>query len=224
MGERLKLAKGMLNDIVDEILAIEANRQEQLTDEEISQMLDDNGLTDSIDKMLLLSTDDFTIDEATPTEISKASLSYHLGTDKGKQQIKKIFSVRYNYLKGLTNTEIQMYKDSRINPNMLSVLQDKIEDDCGIKTLTVEELYSDDWIEKIVSLTSLVIDIKDESETMALLAFWMSGLRYVEIADKMQMSIDDVVEQIEWLRGNFLQASNLYCAICVHGLTFIMKH
>lgn len=207
LGERLKLAKGMLNDIVDEILAIEANRQEQLTDEEISQMLDDNGLTDSIDKMLLLSTDDFTIDEATPTEISKASLSYHLGTDKGKQQIKKIFSVRYNYLKGLTNTEIQMYKDSRINPNMLSVLQDKIEDDCGIKTLTVEELYSDDWIGKIVSLTSLVIDIKDESETMTLLAFWMSGLRYVEIADKMQMSIDDVVEQIEWLRGNFLQAS-----------------
>lgn len=207
LGERLKLAKGMLNDIVDEILAVEANRQEQLADEEISQMLDDKGLTESIDNMLMLSTDDFTIDEATPTEISEDSLSYHLGTDDGKQQIKKIFSVRYNYLKGLTNTEIQMYKDSRINPSKLSAIQEKVEDDCGIKTLTAEKLNSDDWIEKIVSVTSLVIEINDEAEIMTMLSFWMSGLRYVEIADKMQKPIDKVVEQIEWLRGDFLQAS-----------------
>lgn len=207
IGENLKFAKGMLNDIVDEILAVEASRHEQLTDGEISQMLDDKGLTESIDNMLMLSTDDFTIDEATPSEISEASLSYHLGTDAGKQHIKKIFSVRYNYLKGLTNTEIQMYKDSRINPNKLSVLQEKVEDDCGIKTLTVEEFNSDDWIEEIVSVTSLIIEINDEAEIMTMLSFWMSGLRYVEIADKMQKPIDKVVEQIEWLRGDFLQAS-----------------
>lgn len=207
LGERLKLAKGMLNDIVDEILAVETSRNEHLTDVEIIQMLDAKGLTESIDNMLMLSTDNFTIDEANPTEISKASLSYHLGTDVGKQQIKKIFSVRYNYLKGLTNAEILMYKDSRINPNKQSVLREKVEDDYGIKTLTVEVLNSDDWIEKIVSLTSLVIEMKDEAETMTLLAFWMSGLRYVEIADKMNMPIDDVVGRIEWLRGDFLQAS-----------------
>ena len=207
LGEKLKLAKGMLNDIVDEILAVEANRHEHLTDEEISQMLDDKGLTESIDNMLMLSTDDFTIDEVTPTEISKASLSYHLGTDAGKRHIKKIFSVRYNYLKGLTNTEIQIYKDTRINPNKLSVLQEKVEDDCGIKTLTPEKLNSDDWIEKIVSVTSLAIEINDEAEIMTMLSFWMSGLRYVEIADKMQKPIDKVVEQIEWLRGDFLRAS-----------------
>ncbi len=81
------------------------------------------------------------------------------------------------------------------------------EDLESIKTLTVEVLNSDDWIEKIVSLTSLVIEMKDEAETMTLLAFWMSGLRYVEIADKMNMPIDDVVGRIEWLRGDFLQAS-----------------
>ena len=207
LGERLKLAKGMLNDIIDEILAVEANRHEQLTDEEISQMLDNKGLTESIDKMLMLSTDDFTIDEATPTEMSEASLSYHLGTDDGKRQIKRIFSVRYSYLKGLANKDIQMYKDSHISLDKLSVLQEKIVDDCGIKALTIDEINTDDWIERIVSLTSLVIDIKDEPETMTLLTFWISGMRYVAIADKMKKSIDDVVQQIEWLRGNFLQAS-----------------
>ena len=36
---------------------------------------------------------------------------------------------------------------------------------------------------------------------------WLEGLRYVEIADKMRLPIDDVVDLVEWLRRDFLLTS-----------------
>lgn len=40
-----------------------------------------------------------------------------------------------------------------------------------------------------------------------LLTYWISGLRYIDIANKMNLPIDDVVEKIEWIRRDFLLAS-----------------
>lgn len=206
-GENLKDAKGMLNDIAFEILKAERKSHRQLTDEEVNSLLSENGLTESIDKMLMLSADDFTTKDDVPEDVSKASLSYHLGNDKHRKQIARIFSVRNNYLHGVSNDNIRIYKDTQISPSLQAALQTAITDDCGLSTLTIEDLSSYDWIEKVVSLTSLLVQIEDKIRVEALLSYWMVGLRYVEIADKMSLSIDDVVEQIEWLRCDFLLAS-----------------
>lgn len=207
-GENLKEAKGMLNDIAFEILKAERILHRQLTDEEINSMLSKNGLKESIDKMLMLSDDNFTTNEdLSEEEVSKSSLSYHLGDDNHRKQIGRIFSVRNNYLHGLANDNIQMYKDTQIAPVVQTTLQEVISDDCGLSTLSTEDLSSNDWIEKIVSLTSLLIQIDDPSKVNTLLSYWMDGLRYVDIAIKMSLPIDDVVEQIEWLRRDFLLAS-----------------
>lgn len=65
-------------------------------------------------------------------------------------------------------------------------------------------------------LTSLLIQIADKAKVKILLSHWMKGLRYVEIADKMSLSIDDVVESIEWLRRDFLLASkSILRYICI---------
>lgn len=206
-GENLKNAKGMLNDIAFEILKAERSLHRQLTDDEINNLLSKNGLTESIDKMLMLSNDDFTTSEEIPEEVSRSSLSYHLGNDNHRMQIGRIFSVRNNYLHGLSNDNIQMYKDTQISPSVQDTLQTSITDDYGLSTLTAEDLSSGEWIKKIVSLTSLLMQIDDKARVEALLSYWMAGLRYVEIAGKMSLPIDDVVEQIEWLRRDFLLAS-----------------
>lgn len=206
-GENLKEAKGMLNDIAFEILKAERILHRQLTDEEINNMLSESGLVESIDKMLMLSTDDFTTDEDVPLDVSSSSLSYHLGNDKHKKQITRIFSVRNSYLHGLSNDNIQMYKDTHISPVKQTTLQDVISDDCGLSTLSTEDLSSDEWIEKIISLTSLLMQIDDKKKVKTLMSCWMEGLRYVEIADKMRLPIDDVVELVEWLRRDFLLSS-----------------
>lgn len=206
-GENLKEAKGMLNDIAFEILKAERILHRQLTDEEINNMLSESGLVESIDKMLMLSTDDFTTDEDVPLDVSSSSLSYHLGNDKHKKQITRIFSVRNSYLHGLSNENIQMYKDTHISPVEQTTLQDVISDDCGLSTLSTEDLSSDEWIEKIISLTSLLMQIDDKKKVKTLISCWMEGLRYVEIADKMRLPIDDVVDFVEWLRRDFLLTS-----------------
>lgn len=206
-GEKLKYAKGMLNDIAFEILKAERSQHRQLTDDEVNNLLSKNGLTESIDKMLMLSVDEFTTNDVVPEEVSKSSLSYHLGNDKHRKQIGRIFSVRSNYLHGVSNDNIQIYKDTLIAPIVQNNLQTAITDDCGLSTLTIEMLSSDVWIEKAVSLTSLLVQIDNKTRVEDLLSYWMDGLRYVEIADKMSLSIDDVVEQIEWLRHDFLLAS-----------------
>lgn len=206
-GKNLKDAKGMLNDIAFEILKAERKLHRQLTDDEVNNILSENGLTESIDKMLMLSADDFTTGDEITEDVSKSSLSYHLGNDGHKKQIGRIFSVRNNYLHGLSNDNIQMYKDTQISPSEQTNLQAAITDDCGLSTLVTEALSSDEWVDKIVSLTSLLIPIDEKAKVKTLLSYWMNGLRYVEIADKMNISIDDVVEQIEWLRRDFLLAS-----------------
>lgn len=206
-GENLKYAKGMLNDIAFEILKVERSLKRQLTDEEVNDILSESGLVESIDKMLMLSTDDFTTNEDVPLDVSSSSLSYHLGNDKHKKQITRIFSVRNSYLHGLSNDYIQMYKDTHISPVEQTTLQDVISDDCGLSTLSTEDLSSDEWIEKIISLTSLLMQIDDKNKVKTLMSCWMEGLRYVEIADKMRLPIDDVVELVEWLRRDFLLTS-----------------
>lgn len=206
-GENLKEAKGMLNDIAFEILKAERILHRQLTDEEINNMLSENGLMESIDKMLMLSTDDFTNKEDVPEEVSKSSLSYHLGNDNHRKQIGRIFSVRNNYLHGVSKDNIQMYKDTQIAPVEQTTLNDVISDDCGVSTLSTEDLSSDEWIEKIISLTSLLMQIDDKKKVKTLMSYWMEGLRYVYIADKMRLPIDDVVELVEWLRRDFLLTS-----------------
>ena len=206
-GENLKEAKGMLNDIAFDILKAERILHRQLTDEEINNMLSESGLVESIDKMLMLSTDDFTTDEDVPLDVSSSSLSYHLGDDKHKKQITRIFSVRNSYLHGLSNDDIQMYKDTHISPVEQTTLQGVISDDCGLSTLSTEDLSSDEWIEKIISLTSLLMLIDDKKKVKTLMSCWMEGLRYVEIADKMRLPIDDVVDLVEWLRRDFLLTS-----------------
>lgn len=206
-GENLKYAKGMLNDIAFEILKVERKLQRQLTDDEVNYMLSESGLVESIDKMLMLSTDDFTTDEDVSLDVSSSSLSYHLGNDKHKKQITRIFSVRNSYLHGLSNDNIQMYKDTLISPIVQTTLQDVISDDCGLSTLSTEDLSSDEWIEKIISLTSRLMQIDDKKKIKTLMSCWMEGLRYVEIADKMRLPIDDVVDLVEWLRRDFLLTS-----------------
>ena len=206
-GENLKNAKGMLNDIAFEILKAERILQRQLTDDDVNNLLTKNGLTESIDKMLMLSADDFTTNEDVPAEVSKSSLSYHLGNDNHRKQIARIFSVRNDYLHEMSNDNIQMYKDTQIPPSVQTNLQTAITDDCGLPALTTEMLSSDEWIGKVVSLTSLLIPIDDKAKARTLLSYWITGLRYVEIAGKMSLPIDDVVEQIEWLRRDFLLAS-----------------
>lgn len=215
-GENLKEAKGMLNDIAFEILKAERILHRQLTDEEINNMLSENGLMESIDKMLMLSTDDFTTKEDVPEEVSKSSLSYHLGNDNHRKQIGRIFSVRNNYLHGVSKDNIQMYKDTQIVPTIQTNLNTAITDDCGLSSMCTEDLSSDEWIEIAVSLTSLLIEIDDKTRVEALLSSWMTGLRYVEIADKMNLPVDDVVEQTEWLRRDFLLASkSILRYICI---------
>lgn len=215
-GENLKEAKGMLNDIAFEILKAERILHRQLTDEEINNMLSENGLMESIDKMLMLSTDDFTTKQDVPEEVSKSSLSYHLGNDNHRKQIGRIFSVRNNYLHGVSKDNIQMYKDTQIVPTIQTNLNTAITDDCGLSSMCTEDLSSDEWIEIAVSLTSLLIEIDDKTRVEALLSSWMTGLCYVEIADKMNLPIDDVVEQTEWLRRDFLLASkSILRYICI---------
>lgn len=215
-GEKLKQAKGMLNDIANEIAETERTHNRKLTDDEINIFIETYKLKESIDKMLMLSDDNFTTNEDLSEEVSKSSLSYHLGDDNHRKQIGRIFSVRNNYLHGLANDNIQMYKDTQIAPVVQTTLQDVISDDCGLSTLSTEDLSSNDWIEKIVSLTSLLIQIDDPSKVNTLLLYWMDGLRYVDIANKMSLPIDDVVEQIEWLRRDFLLASkSILRYICI---------
>ena len=51
------------------------------------------------------------------------------------------------------------------------------------------------------------MQIDDKKKVKTSMSCWMEGLRYVEMADKMSIPIDDVVELVEWLRRDFLLAS-----------------
>lgn len=206
-GEGLTPAKGILNDIVQAIVDAEYEFGMHLSDEDLNEILESKELNKSIDEMIMLNSDNLDLDNISSDDIASGTLTYHLGDDDTKREVKRMFTVRYNYLKDLPQKVYGIYKEAHINPNKTTELDKLINSDFGLDTIDINGLGSEDWMHLIIHLVFGTKGIADEGETFEILYRWIHGSRYIEIAAALHLSIENVVKVILWLQEDFLQSS-----------------
>lgn len=116
-GEGLTPAKGILNDVVQAIVDAEYEFGMHLSDEDINEILEGKEFNKSIDEMIMLNSDNLDLDNTTSDDIASGTLTYHLGDNDTKREVKRMFSVRYDYLHRLSKNELDIYREAHINPD-----------------------------------------------------------------------------------------------------------
>ncbi len=207
LGDGLKPAKGMLNEIVEYISHLENDYGRDLTDTEINQLLEEWNLTESIDRSVFLSDDNFTFEHIDVDNIYSASLSYHLVSEDKKYSLKRLFTTRYNHLRQMDNDDLIAYKETGFNVTTLSVLKDCIHNGNDFVNVSSTDLCSNEWLKILLELTSKIIKIENEDKIVDLIRLWVSGHRYIDISRILSVSIDDIAKQIDWLTKDFLRVS-----------------
>lgn len=207
LGDGLKPAKGMLNEIVEYISNYENTLRRKLTEEEINQLLEKLNLTESIDRSIFLSEDEFSFENIDVNDIYTTSLSYHLASQDKKDNLKRLFTIRYNHLRQMGNDDLVAYKETGFNSETLSILKDSMHNGDDFSNVTETEFCNSEWLKKLIEHTGKVIQIDNYDKIINIILLWQSGQRYIDIANILSVNIDEIAEKIEWLTKDFLRAS-----------------
>ena len=146
LGDGLKPAKGMLNEIVEYISNYENTLRRKLTEEEINQLLEKLNLTESIDRSIFLSEDEFSFENIDVNDIYTTSLSYHLASQDKKDNLKRLFTIRYNHLRQMGNDDLVAYKETGFNSETLSILKDSMHNGDDFSNVTETEFCNSEWL------------------------------------------------------------------------------
>lgn len=211
-GENLPLAKGILNEIICEIIVKETKTGIEITDDEINQAIEkwnlNNSLDNNLDEMIMLSSDGSLMDDTSSDSLATASLTYHLGDDKQKREVKRIFSARFKYLSNMDNNEYAIYKETHLNKQKIDELQKVVKSDYNLPGIDIVGLVSHEWLANITNLVFAILDSTyKKDKVLNVLQFWLEGKLYVDMSKSLKMDIEDVISLILWLQRDFLQMS-----------------
>ena len=187
------------------------------TDEEINAFLELERVAEQIDTLINLNEKDSKLIEINLDDVLEDSLAYYLGNDETKKGVKKIFTIRYNHLRNsLSNDEYNRYLHVGLPLADYNELKHLFED----KTAKDFELLSPvdaDWIhliiETVYELKSVKYDLMRISKSKPLfgvhnnlslaekiLASWIEGKQYVEIATECECSVEQAALYVDFIQ------------------------
>lgn len=206
-GDGLQSARGQMSGLLEDIAKAECEKGNQLTDDEMTELLEATGYAESLDKMIMLSTDDFSLQNADAESLASSSLTYHLTSHQGQVNLRRVFNSRFKNLQGLSSDIFETYKQTGISPKEIEELSLRINDNLGWDSIEVEDLCESNFIDTMLQLTGFG-ETKENSQQYAhVLQKWMNGFTYKEIANEVGLSVDDTVDTIELLTRDFLMQS-----------------
>ena len=215
-GEDLQPAKGQMSDLLDQIDESQRKKRDILSDEEIQDLLDSTEYSDSLDKMIMLSSDSFSVNNTNVDDISSSSLTYHLADERGRNNLKRVFNTRYSALRSLSKEDLDTYKKTGISPTEIIALYSIVKDNMGWNNFSHSDLCSEKFITSMFKLTRYADDESKESIYVHILHLWMHGLQYKDIAYEIGLSVDEVVNHIEDLTRDFLMKSKAIIRYVCH--------
>lgn len=211
-GDEVEQAKGSLYYVVEQLLAKGLH-----TDEEINAFLESEGVADAIDTFINLNKENVELENINLDDVVQESLAYHLGDEKVRNGVKKIFNIRYNYIKNtLPNDEYSKFLSSGLPVSdyneLKGILADKTAADFDLWTA-----LDGDWIhwmmQTIYSLGSVKREVARVSKskplyevhqkpdmTEMILAEWLLGSQYVEIARKVGCTTEQAALYVDFIQ------------------------
>lgn len=206
-GEGLQPAKGQMSGLLEDIAKAEREKGNNLTDDEMKVLLEATGYAESLDKMIMLSTDDFSLQNADAEALASSSLTYHLTSHQGRSNLRRVFNSRFKNLQGLSSDLFDTYKQTGVSPKEIEGLSLQIHDNLGWDSIEVENLCESEFIGSMLQLTGFGETEEKSRQYAVVLRKWMRGFTYKEIAIEAGLSVDKTVDCIEQLTSDFLMQS-----------------
>lgn len=210
--EEVERAKGSLYYIVRKILT-----KHLTTDEEINAFLESEGVAESIDTLINLNKEDTDLDDINLDVVLDDSLAYYLGDDETRHVVKRVFGIRYSYLRNTLGHE-EYSKYLRIGLPLADYNELKcILDDKTAKDFVISSPLDRDWIhfmiETIYNLSSIKRTVSSVSKTKPLfpihqdlnlveriVAEWLAGKQYVEIANTVGCTTEQAALYVDFIQ------------------------
>jgi superfamily II DNA/RNA helicase len=187
-------ANGSLYYIVQKIID-----KHLMTDEDINVFLESEGVAESIDTLINLNQENVELEDINLDDVLEDSLAHYLGDEETKKVVKRIFNIRYSHLRHtLSCQEYGKYLQTGLSladyKDFLKVLEGKTKDDFDINTPTdgnwihfiMETIYGMSSVKRQVAQLSKTKPLfpvhHDVSLTERIVALWIAGKQYVEIA------------------------------------------
>ena len=188
-----------------------------VTDEEINVFLESEGVAESIDTMINLNKDDTELDDINLDDVLEDSLAHYLGDEETKQSVKRIFAIRYAYLRNvLSNDEYGIYLHIGLPLADYNVLKQlfavKTADDFDIHSpldaewihLILETVYAFESVKHDLTNISkskpLFVIHNDHPLAERILACWIAGKQYVEIAAECGCSVEQAALYVDFIQ------------------------
>lgn len=205
-------ANGALYYIVQQI-----RNKGLIADEEINAFLESEGVAEQIDMLINLNKEDTELIDIDLNDVLEDSLAYYLGDEETKKEVKKIFTIRYEYLRNtLPNDEYDKYLHVGMPLTDYNVLKRLFSDktveyfeihspiDVGWIHLIIETIYALESVKRdltYVSKSKPLFEIhKDLTLAERILVCWICGKQYVEIAAECSCSVEQVVLYIDFIQ------------------------
>lgn len=208
-GEEVERANGSLYYIVQQL-----RKKGLISDEDINAFLESEGVSESIDTLITLHKDATELDDINLDDVLEDSLAHYLGDEDTKKEVKRIFAIRYAYLrKILPNDEYGKYLHIGLPLSDYIVLKQLFAN----KSIEDFELHSPvdgKWIhliaETVYALVSVIHDVSkskplfkihnDLALAERILLYWISGKQYVEISSECGCTVEQAVLYVDFIQ------------------------
>lgn len=211
-GEQEERANGALFYIVQDLL-----KKGLTSDEEINAYLEAEGVAESIDTLINLNKDDADLDDINLDEIIEDSLAHYLGDENVKREVQRVFRIRYAYIRNTLPTEeygkyLQIGLPLTDYNELKLMYAEKTAEDFELQS-TIDTGWIHLMMETVYGMSSVKRDVARVSKTKPLyavhadlglcehlLALWLSGKQYVEMAEEIGCTVEQAALYVDFLQ------------------------
>ena len=200
----LQPIKGMLYDLV---MAMSDHNWQEATDEQINNLLEKEGLADGIDLMISRNAEGLNVETVNPEEVCQNSLAYKLGSENERSMLNKVFSARYSRIRDLAGSnDYAIFIDTGLSVGAFHSVKDAIKEADLDKYRGLNESNQADFLSYITALVvnaKLLDEVQDKDRFINVSLMFMNGSTYTDIAQKLGLSIEEVLRQTNCSQNRF---------------------
>lgn len=200
----LQPIKGMLYELV---LAMSEHNWQEATEDQVNDLLEKEGLADGIDLMISRNAEDQNVEEVNPEEVCKNSLAYKLGSENERAMLNKVFSARYSRIRNLAaSNEYAVFVDTGLSLGAYHSVKEAIGEDDLDKYRELNESNQTDFLCYVAAFivnAKLLDEVQDNAKFTEVSLMFMAGSTYAEIAQRIGISIEEVLKLTNCLQNRF---------------------
>lgn len=212
-GDRIHAIRGIFYDVIQML----SRSQRKLTDELVNEVLVEIGASSAIDQMIYRHYGEAQAD-VVEHSISD-SLAFHLSDNDSKNYIRQAFRVRHDRISKSITDEAQfaLLKQSGLELEDFLKLEETLTE-IDLDRFASDDVTDEEWLEYLLGVvysmptiepeySYLSGDVKevieDKSEYASFVGMWLRGKQYWQIAEDMEMDVDDVMELLNHCQYHF---------------------